>query len=1190
MEDRMKQEESTDVRSIINDQEIDIQEPEVQAVDEQLPSDSSVDGQGCIEMENEESEEPQSQTPLELLEELKQKKELIRKLIDEANGEEGEYWYLIPQTFYNDLMNTEAASVEEMKNQLGKMNMESIVDAYGNLYNNEDENTSTKAIPPDAFNILADWFGMDGKAPTRALIIENGIKQIERFPPIFIIHNLTSKTTRQQMSYSSNANKTKYFQFSQTQTFEGLYQMVKMNNFKSQTKPQFRIWMIGGLQNMEMLPNSITIKQFINDIPMKKLIGRNILKQTLKLNQIVASNYHLLIENFDDSLNKFPITGYLEGFEFHNSQISNKSTGKLGLINLGNTCYMNSALQCLVHIPELNNYFFYGVFERELNESNPLGFHGNMAKVFASLINRLFNDNADNGHSSAISPREFKNTIGQYSSMFHGYLQQDSQEFISWLLDSLHEDLNRIINKPYLEKPELKDDEIDDPLAIANLARICWDQYKQRNDSVIVDLFSGLYQSILVCPDCNKTSITYDPFNDLTLPLPINKKWYHTFTVINLDFSQDLPSEQRIMKLEVELSKTSVFEDLLVYLSTFLKLPKTDLFVYEIFNEYFYQDFQSNSHKYKFMPISEVISKSDDVLIYIIPNRDDDLIIPVLNTVPELDSSYNMSSVFGYPLFITVPEKDVTSFGKIRGKLEQAVQVLTKVDINQHYRDLKKLPCKQYYTKDDFDIETNEPETDSPVVIDPESPVIVSKGEESEGEQIEDIVDGYDSDISLADPEISGDYGFTIKYNRDMRLKLNKRVHVPLVKPNFNKLPKLSDLLPELKYKYYHYPNYKEYISINSEKGLDEPVGVVEEGNENGDDIEEEEEEEDDEEEPRSNIILPDRQAMATPSTEDVEPPLGASETGEIESNSGSEETDGSEEPMGSLFDSVDLSRPPFKSQQVVQSSEGEKNLNKSKHPEFLTRETMLVCEWDREIYQELFEANKTWTNLKNIPNPELEANREKLRKKEKSTISLYDCLDNFNQPEVLGDQDLWYCPRCKDHKQATKTIKIWSTGDILTIHLKRFQVARSFSDKIDITIDFPIEGLDMTKYIGNENQEVIYDLIGVDNHFGGLGGGHYTSSVYNFKDQNWYYFNDSHVSKIDNPTDMINGSAYLLFYRKRSDNVGSERLNVMIDENKTSIREKLVHVYEEVNMFEEQNMETLNKKSKTEDNSEKEE
>lgn len=125
------------------------------------------------------------------------------------------------------------------------------------------------------------------------------------------------------------------------------------------------------------------------------------------------------------------------------------------------------------------------------------------------------------------------------------------------------------------------------------------------------------------------------------------------------------------------------------------------------------------------------------------------------------------------------------------------------------------------------------------------------------------------------------------------------------------------------------------------------------------------------------------------------------------------------------------------------------------------------------------------------IPNDQLEANKRKLEQQQKSTVSLYDCLRSFSTPEILGDQDLWYCPNCKDHKQATKTIQIWSTGDLLTIHLKRFQSARSFSDKINMVVDFPVEGLDMSSFVSKEkdNSDLIYDLIAVDNHYGGLGG-----------------------------------------------------------------------------------------------------
>ena len=106
---------------------------------------------------------------------------------------------------------------------------------------------------------------------------------------------------------------------------------------------------------------------------------------------------------------------------------------------------------------------------------------------------------------------------------------------------------------------------------------------------MIIDLFTGLYQSTLICPDCGKKSITFDPFNDLTLPLPISKKWYHTFTIVDLSNQGVIP--ERIMKLEVELNKTSNFDDLLSYLSNFLNVPSTELFAYEIFQNAIYSDF-----------------------------------------------------------------------------------------------------------------------------------------------------------------------------------------------------------------------------------------------------------------------------------------------------------------------------------------------------------------------------------------------------------------------------------------------------------------------------------------------------------------------------------------------------------------------------------------------------------------------
>lgn len=141
-----------------------------------------------------------------------------------------------------------------------------------------------------------------------------------------------------------------------------------------------------------------------------------------------------------------------------------------------------------------------GVYRDELNPDNPLGMHGQIAKTFGQTIESLWTSSQ---HSS-FSPRMLKQQTSRFAPQFAGYGQHDTQEFIAFLLDGLHEDLNRIIKKPYIEKPDWKAG--GDNKQLAELGKECWEGYKKRNDSVIVDLFQGQLQSTLVCPECHKAS------------------------------------------------------------------------------------------------------------------------------------------------------------------------------------------------------------------------------------------------------------------------------------------------------------------------------------------------------------------------------------------------------------------------------------------------------------------------------------------------------------------------------------------------------------------------------------------------------------------------------------------------------------------------------------------------------------
>ncbi len=104
--------------------------------------------------------------------------------------------------------------------------------------------------------------------------------------------------------------------------------------------------------------------------------------------------------------------------------------------------------------------------------------------------------------------------------MFSGYNQHDSGELITYLLDGLHEDLNRVKKKPYTE---IKD---YDGRPDAVIAKEAWETFLKRNQSIIVDLMYGQFKSKVECPNeaCKNISITFDPFSVCTLPLIDNSK------------------------------------------------------------------------------------------------------------------------------------------------------------------------------------------------------------------------------------------------------------------------------------------------------------------------------------------------------------------------------------------------------------------------------------------------------------------------------------------------------------------------------------------------------------------------------------------------------------------------------------------------------------------------------------------
>ncbi|CAM9987088.1 unnamed protein product [Ectocarpus fasciculatus] len=218
----------------------------------------------------------------------------------------------------------------------------------------------------------------------------------------------------------------------------------------------------------------------------------------------------------------------------------------VGLQNLGNTCFMNACLQCLLHTDALVGLFRgrHGHREQRLSShSTTSPTHGALAQAFGELVAIV---EASPAHSN-VSPAQVKRLIGKYAPHLAGYGQQDCQEFLRFFLDGMAEDLNTrgsgggggqshhghqrgAKTSPQQQRPgpppppsaanqALTDEQIS-RLTAEQQADRAWAQHRARNDSDITGMFCGQLQSRISCLTCGNVSFCFDPFFDLSVPLP----------------------------------------------------------------------------------------------------------------------------------------------------------------------------------------------------------------------------------------------------------------------------------------------------------------------------------------------------------------------------------------------------------------------------------------------------------------------------------------------------------------------------------------------------------------------------------------------------------------------------------------------------------------------------------------------
>lgn len=894
-------------------------------------------------------------------------------------------------------------------------------------------------------------------------------------------------------------------------------------------------------------------------------ISKGIKQSSTVTSQIVASLNTKKYTGFKDSTHSGAM------ITRGRTQRSGRSPGTVGLSNLGNTCYMNSALQCIRAVEELTKYFLAGAAMEELNNANPLGNNGDVAIAYQKLLEEIYHkENAP----CSITPRHFRNTIGRYAPSFSGYGQQDSQEFLGFLLDGLQEDLSRVKKKPYIEKPDSTDDMINNPDAIRQMADKVWDITKKRDDSIIADLFTGMYKSTLVCPECEKVSITFDPFNNLTLQLPIESIWAHNIYYF--------PLNERPFIMTIEIDKQASIYVLKQYVSVRVGVPVEKLFIAEEFKCRFYKLYRD------FETASEIIQNTDHVAVYEldnsptnwpppnrlkkkstsmhdnnelyeVPNWDDPIascmLVPVIHRRPNTGSSLRTPRrenkkawvVDCAPHTITLTPAEARSEDVIRRKILEKVATFTtstafaenEVDVANN-TDTPDLNLS--ITSESDDRFSNEGKITTLI----QEKTDITMGNNSSNVDLPKFQDSTQIQPKTSSDKRESDAPFKSKTARPKWI--NSSSHL---KPEFQNMFEIGyckgtkEIIPS---GWNIIDEDKIYPSISSR--LCQPSQTID-----GEVIENEDSD--------------SRITSSETSDEDSANFSGASNLNEdsesdddpIFNNALPVRSAGSKSTVGKVLTKASKNRHGILPRKIKSNnSDVIKSIETDQDEGPLVRlGEMIIVDWNPHSFDAYFSGDgfdnrsqATWDKMPTRKDDVLEEKRKSRLQRKKNGITLDDCLDEFGKEETLSEMDTWYCPRCKEHRRASKKFELWKTPDILIIHLKRFSSCARRRDKLDIRVDFPIEGLDLTSRVISKNEEKkeIYDLIAVDNHWGGLGGGHYTAHARNFHNGEWYEYNDSSVSKQKSLSEMISSSAYLLFYRRRSDvPLGGPKLWQIIEE-----------------------------------------
>ncbi|DBA00630.1 TPA: hypothetical protein N0F65_003559 [Lagenidium giganteum] len=813
-------------------------------------------------------------------------------------------------------------------------------------------------------------------------------------------------------------------------------------------------------------------------------------------------------------------------FRYKSRLIKHSGIRGTGLVNMGNTCFMNCALQCIGHSPIFREYFLSRRYENDINKKNVLGTSGRIATAYARLMESMWNER----EVAYMVPSDFKDEFTLFRRHFQEARQHDAHEFIVSLLDSLHEDLNRK-HTAHIETYGLLHDEFgahaesDDvgssssssDTAVLSLnsddaiGSLSWEAYSKNNASIVVDLFHGQLRNESVCGSCGDRKASFDPYLFFSVPIPeVKYVRVELKIVFQVRFQADgqvLP--QPVIRTAFWMQRSKKTGDLLEQIGTAHKLHPKQLIIVAT---------RRNRIK-RVVSVEESLENlmsMGDLYVY---ER-----AWTLQEVPRISPVLNCCAV-GAP---KVPAP-VDKFAEL--------QVGARVEVVSSTGDCRTGTVVNISESDDPAATKDDDQTGRRVCVHFDS--LSNKSDKWFGESDWNEKRLQPLEAEKTEPaevfEVQVVHRLVTSYEAEHTAKPLFKTYADAM----NERPKSPQASSTDKFGFEVFGT-PLFVTVASDKSCRDL---------------------------HHSIML---QASRFMHKFDPSKLSCAHAHDDSDANSNQEQT-----PDECVKEWMKNS--PFKVRVVELEDVGyalgeDLPFDSGSILQHFATRSVVVLDWND--YYSYADKDKV---VSDFPAPEMAEDEQNAS----HSIPLESCMDELLKSETLSLDDQWMCERCGTFREGTRRSDVWKLPDLVMIQLKRFQYYENqHRQKVRSFVDFPLRGLDFSKWMGinqhanmrnqatngsdgegiestnikamKDSQEYVYDLYAVANHVGGLARGHYTAfcrydrdfeeSAHVFTGETdgevhcndiWFRFDDERVVEVAE-RDVVSEGAYVLFYKRR--------------------------------------------------------